>query len=595
MAVSGSFTGTTANSAVIPTITWSAVQSQEGNYSDVTAVLTYDRTNSGYTTYGTWSGTLTIDAAATAGSRYLEIGYQTHTEAIRTTVRVYHGADGSGQVTISASGGIPGTSLSSTEIAQTVTLDTIPRASALSFGTFTLGTATGISVQAASEDFRHTIRCTLGTKSALLADRTAARSISWVMPLDWAAELPAATTGTGTITVETYQGSTRIGSRTYDCTVYVPESVRPSGTLTVSVVNEDAAADWGVCIRGRSRLSYRAAVTGAYGAAVQTCRVSFSGASADGLSGMIGPAERSGSQTATAAVTDARGRSATLVSAAVEVVDYYQPVLEKVLVGRCAPDGTPQSDGAYVRAVCTARCAPVGGHNSLTLRARFRRVGGSWGAYQTITSGTASVLAGFEPTGSYEVELSASDSLGGKKTVVVPVSTAEVALHLREGGNGAAFGKYSEKEAFECAWDAEFKGNVQAASLRVGGKMLLDWIYPIGAIYLSISATDPKLLFGGTWTRVKDRFLLAAGDTYSAGKTGGEATHTLTAQEMPKHSHAMMYYLANGSTSWGYNFQSPGAPSDPKLSSSGVYEAGGSQPHNNMPPYLAVYIWKRTS
>ena len=399
MAGSGSFTGTTANSAIVPTITWSAAQSQEGNYSDVTAVLTYDRTNSGYTTYGTWSGSITINGAATAGSRYLEIGYQTHTEAIRATVRVYHETDGSRSVTISAAGGISGTSLSSTEIAASVTLNTIPRASALSFGTFTLGAAAGITVQAASESFRHTIRCALGSKSAVIADRTSARSVSWTMPLAWAAELPESTAGAGTLTVETYQGSTLIGSRSYACTVYVPESVKPSGTLTVSVVNEGAAADWGVCIRGRSSLSYQAAVTGAYGAAVRTCRVSFSGASADGLSGTVGPAERSGSQKATAVVTDARGRSVTLTSAAVEVLDYYQPVLETVSVGRCGADGTLQTDGAYVRILCTARCAPCGGHNALTLRARYRRVGGSWGAYQSLTSGTASVLAGFETTG----------------------------------------------------------------------------------------------------------------------------------------------------------------------------------------------------
>lgn len=197
------------------------------------------------------------------------------------------------------------------------------------------------------------------------------------MPLAWAAELPGSTAGTGTLTVETYQGSTLIGSRSYACTVYVPESVKPSGTLTVSVVNEGAAADWGVCIRGRSSLSYQAAVTGAYGAAVRTCRVSFSGASADGLSGTVGPAERSGSQKATAVVTDARGRSVTLTSAAVEVLDYYQPVLETVSVGRCGADGTLQTDGAYVRILCTARCAPCGGHNALTLRARYRASAGA--------------------------------------------------------------------------------------------------------------------------------------------------------------------------------------------------------------------------
>ena len=540
MAGSGSFTGTTANSAIVPTITWSAAQSQEGNYSDVTAVLTYDRTNSGYTTYGTWSGSITINGAATAGSRYLEIGYQTHTEAIRATVRVYHETDGSRSVTISAAGGISGTSLSSTEIAASVTLNTIPRASALSFGTFTLGAAAGITVQAASESFRHTIRCALGSKSAVIADRTSARSVSWTMPLAWAAELPESTAGAGTLTVETYQGSTLIGSRSYACTVYVPESVKPSGTLTVSVVNEGAAADWGVCIRGRSSLSYQAAVTGAYGAAV-------------------------------------------------EVLDYYQPVLETVSVGRCGADGTLQTDGAYVRILCTARCAPCGGHNALTLRARYRRVGGSWGAYQSLTSGTASVLAGFETTGSYEVELTASDSLGGSKTVLVPVSTAEVTLHLRSGGKGAAFGKYSEKEALEVAWPAEFQKGV-----TVGGKAIWELIYPVGAIYISAAATDPKTLFGGTWERIKDRFLLAAGDTFAAGKTGGEASHTLTADEIPDHTHSYQY--TGQSTVIGTDtirlYDRNGQPN--QYTGQQSSNCGGKA-HNNMPPYLTVYVWRRTS
>ena len=61
MALSGAFTGTTGNQYIFPTIKWSAVQSQDGNYSDVTATLYYSRSNSGYTTSGTWSGGITID------------------------------------------------------------------------------------------------------------------------------------------------------------------------------------------------------------------------------------------------------------------------------------------------------------------------------------------------------------------------------------------------------------------------------------------------------------------------------------------------------------------------------------------------------
>lgn len=64
-------------------------------------------------------------------------------------------------------------------------------------------------------------------------------------------------------------------------------------------------------------------------------------------------------------------------------------------------------------------------------------------------------------------------------------------------------------------------------------------IYPIGSIYMSVASTSPETLFGGTWAQLKDRFLLGAGDTYTAGDTGGNATHTLTTNEMPSHSHGL--------------------------------------------------------
>ena len=176
----------------------------------------------------------------------------------------------------------------------------------------------------------------------------------------------------------------------------------------------------------------------------------------------------------------------------------------------------------------------------------------------------------------------------------MPVSTAEVTLHLRSGGKGAAFGKYSEKEALECAWNAEFQGEVQAASQRVGGRMLLDWIYPIGAVYISASATDPKTLFGGTWTRIKDRFLLAAGDTFAVGKTGGEASHTLTVDEIPDHTHSYQY--TGQSTVIGTDtirlYDRNGQPN--QYTGQQSSNCGGKA-HNNMPPYLTVYVWQRTA
>ena len=161
-------------------------------------------------------------------------------------------------------------------------------------------------------------------------------------------------------------------------------------------------------------------------------------------------------------------------------------------------------------------------------------------------------------------------------------------------------------------------------------------VYPVGSIYMSTVSTNPATLFGfGTWEAMPaGRVLLAQGKsswgtTYNAGSTGGEATHTLTVGEMPNHNHSaaasavaghshdLFYYHYAGSTSgtwYSYNFNSA---SHSRRASSGQYQSmlggvqmsssgagsvsvtinptGSSQAHNNMQPYIAVYMWQRKS
>ena len=138
---------------------------------------------------------------------------------------------------------------------------------------------------------------------------------------------------------------------------------------------------------------------------------------------------------------------------------------------------------------------------------------------------------------------------------------------------------------------------------------IIDIIYPIGSIYMSVNDVSPNMLFGGQWEKLKNRFLIGSGDVYTNGATGGETTHTLTVNEMPSHRHTAN---ADGTQSFmtaptgsGWNEDSASA-----LSGSGNYYpyststnhnvwvsqsayTGGSGSHNNMPPYLAVNIWKR--
>lgn len=121
---------------------------------------------------------------------------------------------------------------------------------------------------------------------------------------------------------------------------------------------------------------------------------------------------------------------------------------------------------------------------------------------------------------------------------------------------------------------------------------------PIGSIIMGTgnnfaTQTAVQAIYNGTWEQIKDVFLLAAGDSYIAGSTGGEATHTLTVNEMPKHSHNLPVDKQYGqATTTEYDRIN--------LTSGIVYnhgyasnETGSNQPHNNMPPYLTVYMWRR--
>lgn len=118
-------------------------------------------------------------------------------------------------------------------------------------------------------------------------------------------------------------------------------------------------------------------------------------------------------------------------------------------------------------------------------------------------------------------------------------------------------------------------------------------LYPVGSIYMSVNSTNPSNYFGGTWEQIKDRFLLASGNTYQAGTIGGEATHTLTVNEIPAHNHNVHFSYGTGP----YNSfcQGSGNKDEWGASTNTIANTGGGQAHNNMPPYLVVYMWKRVA
>lgn len=144
-----------------------------------------------------------------------------------------------------------------------------------------------------------------------------------------------------------------------------------------------------------------------------------------------------------------------------------------------------------------------------------------------------------------------------------------------------------------------------------GTNFVLDNVYPIGSIYMNVNSTNPGTLFGGTWEQIQGKFLLGMSSSYPAGSQGGEASHTLTTDEMPSHGHNPAneagYYgfitnskkaftigdMGSQSGSGRYYPYSTAAFDISRNSLTGT--TGGGKSHNNMPPYLSIYIWKRTA
>ena len=141
----------------------------------------------------------------------------------------------------------------------------------------------------------------------------------------------------------------------------------------------------------------------------------------------------------------------------------------------------------------------------------------------------------------------------------------------------------------------------------VGSNFILDNVYPVGSIYMNVNSTNPGTLFGGNWEQIQGRFLLGMSSSYPAGSQGGEAEHTLSTNEMPAHSHKFSYAETDNNKSFSDNNITKIGTAYPErlgvdmalganwtsLGNLTLGNVGGNQAHNNMPPYLSVYIWKR--
>lgn len=585
MALSGSITG--AYRGYTLRADWSAVQNAAGNYSDITVKHTLVVGSAYSLSIGTRKNTCTVDGVLQSYESPA-ISQKGGTVALGTTVhRVYHNADGSKTCQLSdvfnINATIDGTKVQNIVASGTFELSRIVRnAEILSANDFTdVSNPTFSYSNPASFSCDAILEYNGGTITRSGAVKQTGGSYQFMLTDSEREALRKASKDTSALVV-TYALRTTIDGTTYysrmSRRMTVVDALPDLGTISYKDTNATTVAVTGDnqrIVQGHSVLAVTfPAATAKKGASIVGYTIAFGGITKQATSSgtvSLGTVDVSYSQALTVTARDSRGYEATQ-SVNVTVDDYSEPtaVIDLHRLNNFEPT-------TYLTVY--SRYSYVNGKNAVTITAKFKKVSESaYGSSVTLEDSVQSTVT-CDRDSAYDFVVTVADKLD------------ETTYNLALGKGIPAFFIDTKKSSVGVNCLPTQKNAFQlgdAAWLTAQGA------YPVGSIYMSVTNVNPATLFGGTWEAIGGRFLVGANSTYAAGSTGGEATHRLTTQEMPRHNHTLdNYNTAAGNTTAYMTVQAQA-----KVGYNGNVQTlytGGDGSHNNLPPYLAVYMWKRTA
>lgn len=584
MASSGSITGSYRGYTL--RADWSAVQNSAGNYSDVTVkhVLVigsaYSLNISSRTNNCSVGG---VSQGYTSGS----INQKGGSVLLGTTVhRVAHNADGTKTAqlsdTFNINATIDGTKVGSITASGSIALDRIARnATIVTANDFTDVTNPTLTYSNPSS-FACDVSIEFAGGSITRAGAISGAGGSYTMQLTNAERMTLRNASKNSPTLKvTYALKTTIDGTAYysraERKMNVVDAAPELGAVSYEDTNAATVAvtgDKSRIIQNHSTLTVKVPTsTAKKGATITGYTIAFGGVTktvkaAGAVS--LGSVDVSYSQALTVTATDSRGFTASQ-SVQVTVDDYSAPtaVIDLHRLNNFEPT-------TYLTVY--PRYSYVNGKNSVTITAKFKKVSdSSYGTPVTLADSVQSTLT-CDRDSAYDFVVTIADKL----------ESTDYNLTLGKGIPSFFIDTEKSSVGVNCLPS-------QSDVLQLGESAWLtaQGAYPVGSIYLSVTDANPAALFGGTWERIGGRFLLGADSTYAAGSTGGEASHTLTADEMPRHNHEIDNLNASGNATPYMTVQA-----QEKKGYGGNIQtmfAGGGKAHNNLPPYLAVYMWQRVS
>ena len=392
----------------------------------------------------------------------------TSTTLATKTVTVTHNSNGTATCNIAGTfvmnGTYRGYSVGTMSVNQTITLPTIPRSSSLTVPTTinTGGTLSG-TVTPSSSAFNHKVYLKTGsTTRSTISLAAGTKTFSDVIEHSW---FPSSTSGTLTVVLETYNGTTLVATTSKSVTANVPASIVPTiNTFTTTVVDGKG----GYYVQGKSKVKLTATASAGSGSGIKSYtfsgnNLSYSGTTANATSAVL---QYSGYAQYTVTVTDNRGRTASK-GLSIQVQPYAAPTISSISVQRCTSNGTIDENGTYAYVTVNSSYSTLNGANTRTVV--LTNSGNSTATTVQATTNTSGSWSGVYGSGfavgtTYTITATIKDTAySSTATKSETLKAASRPMNIKSNGKGIGIGKMAETDnLLDVAWNERVRGNLSA-------------------------------------------------------------------------------------------------------------------------------------